>query len=573
MHQVRDVGEALVAAMSAGGIDHVFFTSGSDIVFFQEAIAKMRAAGGAAIRLVTVPHEHVSLNAALGYAAVSGKPTATAAHADAGTLHYGAAIHTAFRSGLPILITAGAPPTARSGTMRGGRDEGAHLWLQQNLDQNGIVRHYTKWDHRLEFQDNPGLVVSRALQVALSEPRGPVYLSIPREIALQTLQETSFPSAAQLGIPRPAAADSAAIRELAGKLIAAHNPLLILAESGRNPATVPALAALSEQLGLAVTDCGFRTHLNFPMTHPHYLANVALGDADVVLVIEARVPWIPGAKEPAPGAYVAVIAHDSIHADIPIYELTADLRLNADPLLAIEALRLAAATMLSDTDRQRIAERKVRLAAASALQRQASDRVAAATANATPIDPRWVSYQIGKLIGENSILLEETTPGAGLKDQLRCTRPGSFFANPGSAGGWAAGAAFGAKLAAPGRDVIAVCGDGFYMFGAPSVALWSAAHHRAPFLAVVYQNRSYSTGTVRLRQTYPDGYATRSGSEGGYFDPPIDFAREAEAAGAYGENVREPHEVGPALERGLEQTRRGRPAVIAIWLARLLQPD
>jgi len=143
----------------------------------------------------------------------------------------------------------------------------------------------------------------------------------------------------------------------------------------------------------------------------------------------------------------------------------------------------------------------------------------------------------------------------------------------GSSGGWTPGAALGAKLAAPDRDVIAVCGDGFYMFGTPAPALWAAKHHNAPFMVVVYQNRSYTTGTLAVDRKYPDSYAAKAGYPGGYFDPPIDFAKEAEAAGAYGENVRDPAEIGPALQRGLKQIRSGTPAVISVWLPRLGQKD
>ena len=102
-----NVGDVIVAAVAAGGIDHLFFTSGSEIGFFQEATAKARALGhNKPVRLVTVPHEHASLNAALGFAAVSGRPAITAAHVDCGTQHYGGAVHTAMRSNLPVVITA-----------------------------------------------------------------------------------------------------------------------------------------------------------------------------------------------------------------------------------------------------------------------------------------------------------------------------------------------------------------------------------------------------------------------------------------------------------------------------------
>jgi acetolactate synthase I/II/III large subunit len=133
----------------------------------------------------------------------------------------------------------------------------------------------------------------------------------------------------------------------------------------------------------------------------------------------------------------------------------------------------------------------------------------------------------------------------------------------------------GAKFAAPDRDIVAVSGDGFYMFGTPAPALWAAAHYKKPFLIVVYQNRSYTTGTTRLNTAYPDAFAKRQDFdyEGGYFDPPVDFAREAEAAGGYGENVRDPGEIRAALMRGREQIRRGTPAVISVWLPRILKSD
>jgi acetolactate synthase-1/2/3 large subunit len=221
----------------------------------------------------------------------------------------------------------------------------------------------------------------------------------------------------------------------------------------------------------------------------------------------------------------------------------------------------------------RAAARREAHGRAAATRAAEAERAASSVSADTPINPLWASAQVARLIDGDSILIEETTPRAGLRRFLRCRQPGCYFANPGSAGGWAPGAALGAKLAAPEKDVIAVAGDGFYMFSSAIVALWAATQLRAPFLMVVYQNRSYSTGTVRLADTYPDGYASRAGFPGGYFDPPIDFAKEAEAAGAYGENVRDPKELSAALARAVTNTRAGRPAVVAVWMKRLLGAD
>lgn len=568
-----DAGDAIVSALAQGGVDVLFFTSGSEICFFQEAIAKARAEGRPAPRLITVPHEHANLNAALGYAAVSGKAAATAVHVDAGTLHHGGAIHTAMHAALPVVITAGFPPTAYPGSSPAARNAGGHLWLQETFDQHSIVRQYVKWDRRLNQHDNAGMIVSRALQVARSEPCGPVYLSVAPEVSMLKLPATRFPTADQLGIARPPAPDPEAVREIAEHLVRARTPRVVVSGSGRNPGAVAPLVALCELLGLPVVHSKTPCYLSFPMDHPLMTADADLSGADVVLALEADVPWIPGPAAPGAGAWIAVVALDPVKQKFPTYEFTAHLRVTADPQLTIEAILAAVRRLVGPGDAPRFAERARATAEATRKRREALEAEAQAKAGERPVHPLWLGWQIGRIAGEESIVLDDTLPHNRLHELLRCRRPGSYFHTPGTTGGWAPGAAFGAKLAAPDRDVIAVTGDGFYMFATANAALWSAAHYGAPFLTVVYQNRSYGTGTLRARQFYPGGYAERSGFDGGYFDPPIDFAMEAQACGAYGENVREPAALEGALARGLAEIRKGRPAVVSVWMARHLQKD
>lgn len=569
-----EVSDAVVASMALGGVDHLFFMSGSEIAFYQEAIAKAQAHGRPAPRLVTMTHEHAGLNAALGYAAVSGKPAATACHVDAGTINYGGAVHTAWRSGLPVLMTAGGPPVAYPGSMRGARDRGGHIWMQQVYDQNGIVRQYTKWDHRLEYQDNPGLIVSRALQVAMSEPAGPVYLSLPREIASMRVEGARFPTVQQLGVTRPVAPDEGSIAEIARRLVDARNPYVVVSHSGRNPATVERLVELCELLGISVVNSIIRSYHCFPKTHPLYVGSGSLKDADAVLVLEANIPWMPGENEPPNDAYVSVVDVDPIRNRIPTFEFPANLRMNADSLRTIEALIETAQGMISSSDRSRIAERTARIGEATRTRRAELVQKAQAKAKQTPIDPLYLNYQVAEVLGDECLVMDELVGEGHVVDMfLKSTKPQSYIKNPGSSGGWGTGAALGAKLAAPSRDVVALCGDGFYQYSVPNAAIWSAAHYKAPFMTVVYTNRSYSTGTNGVTSMYPESYAAKAGFEGGYFDPPVDFAKEAEAAGAYGETVRDPAEVAPALRRGLAEIRKGNPAVIAVWLPKVQGTD
>src|SRR4029079_4740756 len=120
-----------------------------------------------------------------------------------GTINWGAALHNAWRGPYPVMMMAGTAPRGSPGSMPGGGDNSVQ-YVQEPRDQGGIVRQYTKMDHRMEHQDNPGLMVSRWLQVAMSEPRGPGYLAVPRETAMQSLPgSTRFPTRDQMGLSRP----------------------------------------------------------------------------------------------------------------------------------------------------------------------------------------------------------------------------------------------------------------------------------------------------------------------------------------------------------------------------------
>ena len=289
--------DAMVASMKLGGVDNLFFVSGSEIAFWQESVAKANEREWPAPRLITVTHEGVALNAAAGDAMVSGHPSATAVHVDVGTLNYGAAIHTAWRGSYPVLMTAGTGPRAFPGSMIGGR-EGGVQWVQEPRDQGEIVRQYTKVDHRLEHQDNPGLMISRLLQVAMSEPKGPVYLTVPRETAMLPMPgSTRFPTLNLMGVARAAWPDPADARRAAEWLIKADNPLLCLAKSGRNPESVEHIVRLAELLALPVAE-NHTDRLNFPTTHSLFGTGPASKDADALLIIESPIPFNPGPDSP-----------------------------------------------------------------------------------------------------------------------------------------------------------------------------------------------------------------------------------------------------------------------------------
>jgi acetolactate synthase-1/2/3 large subunit len=563
--------DAMMCAMKLGGIDHLYFNSGTEIGFYQESIAKAQERGWPTPRLITVPHEAAALNAAIGTAMVTGQPSSTAVHVDVGTQNYGGAIHTAIRGNFPVLIMAGAAPRGYPEAMRGGRDSDIH-WVQEPRDQGEIMRQYTKIDHRLEYQDNPGLMVSRLLQVAMSEPVGPVYLSVPREVALLPIPGlTRFPTRDELGVAEAPWPDPASARKVAQWLIEAENPCIYINRNGRNPESVEALVRLAELLAVPVMENG-SARLNFPRAHYLYGTGPQPTQADTLLIVESLTAYTPPNLPPA-DAKIARVSADPVYSQHKTVEFRADIWMTATGYTAATAIHDAATGILTKSQMDRIEERRTRLQDRKRELEAAKEASAQRAGQRRPLHPRWVGYQLGKVLNEDAIVLDDSLSNSRhVQDFHNRNKPNTLFRSGGSSGGWGSGAAFGAKMAAPNQDVVLASGDGFFMYGSPMEAMWSASHYKAPFLTVVFVNRSYSTGTTGIKRVFPDGTMIRTNNyEGGLFDPPPDFAKMAEAANCYGETVREPEEVAPALQRALEQTRNGTPALVAAYLPTLVE--
>src|SRR5438477_3403993 len=137
-------------------------------------------------------------------------------------------------------------------------------------------------DHRLEHMDNPGFMMSRLLQVAMSQPRGPVYCAVPRETAMLPIPGgvSRFPSRDQLGVNRPTSPTPEDASEIARWLVKAENPVVFTGRSGDDHAAVEELVRLAELLALPISESAGSYRLNFPMTHYCYGTGLRSKDAD-----------------------------------------------------------------------------------------------------------------------------------------------------------------------------------------------------------------------------------------------------------------------------------------------------
>jgi acetolactate synthase-1/2/3 large subunit len=567
---VASGAEAFLAqAQALGCVRYLFANTGTDHGPLIEALAKSAREDPRDIQPIVVPHELAAVSMAHGYYNVTWQPQMVLVHTLPGTANALGGIINANSSNVPLFLLAGRTPITE-GELRGGKSQNIH-WRQESRDQGSIAREFVKWDYEVRTNQNLPAMVARAYKIAMSEPRGPVYMTLPREWLCEPMEFTDVLSAADLTPASKAQADPEALERIAELLMAAAKPLIVTKYLGRNPQAVPHLIALAEALAVPVVQN--LNHVNFPTDHPLYVGNQTLKhakNADLIFFIDIDVPWEPPRRDALrPDVKIIHLERDPMFTAIPGWGFPADLPVTACSEVALPALvALARAKLagLDESEKRRIEERRKEVAAEhEALMGETAASIAGAQKQ-KPLNPIWVSKCIGDIMDERTIIFNETVTSK-LAEVIPLNRPGSHYNTP-PAGhlGWALGAAIGAKLGARDATVIAAVGDGAYMFAAPTACHFTAQKYRVPFLTIVYNNQVWNASIAAARGLYPDGVARRTNNYPGTdLSPSPRFELTAEACGAFAERVEEPEELPRALERALlAVTRDGRQALLNV---------
>ncbi len=544
---VDSVAEAYLTLLAERGVEYLFANAGTDFAPLVEAFAKAARTGAPTPKPMLATHENLALSMAHGWAIATGRVPAVMVHVSVGTANGVCGVFNAARDNVPMLFTAGRSPLTEAG-LPGARDVYIH-WAQEMFDQAGMVRELVKWDYELRNGEQLETVVDRALAVATTEPKGPVYLSLPREVLAEPLPGFAYDTPSRRVAATTPAPDANAIEEAARILAAANHPLIITASAGREPAAVAALADLAERFALPVVQHRPR-HLSLPANHPCHLgydAGPYLDDADAILVLECDVPWVPSLKAPRQQCRVVHLGVDPLFQRYPIRGFPCDLAVTAAPAAALPALTAA---LERHAEKGAIAARRQRLGTLREAQLAGWRKTRETVAGLRPIHMAWASACIADVKPEDAILVNEYTL---MPEYCGSNLPGTYFgSSPASGLGWGGGAALGAKLAAPDRLVIATLGDGSHLFGNPVAVHHAAAAHDLPVLFVIMNNSMWGAVRRATQGMYPQGEAMRSNKP-----PLIDldelpaFEQVCAAAGGYGERVEDPAALPAALGRAL----------------------
>ncbi len=559
--RVSSGAEAFLEQMRAlGVVRYLFANTGTDHGPLIEALAKTAKEDPNDIQPIVVPHELAAVSMAHGYYNVTQKPQMVLVHTLPGTANALGGIINANSSNVPLFLVAGRTPITE-GELRGGKSQNIH-WRQESRDQGNIVREFVKWDYEVRTNQNLAAVVSRAYKIAVSEPRGPVYLNLPREWLCEQLESTQIFSES-LAPATKMQADQASLEKAADMLIAAENPLIATKYLGRNPEAVAYLVELAELLSIPVVQQ--MDYVNFPTDHPLYVGYQTLKyakNADVLFFIDIDVPWEPPSRSfLRSDVKIIHLERDPLFTAVPGWGFSADLAVTGCSEIALPVLNSILKAKLSaraDMKTKLEERRKKTEAEHKAMIREVEGRIEAAK-NQKPISPVWLSKCIGDIMDDKTITINETITSR-LTESIALNRAGSLFSVP-PAGhlGWGLGAAIGTKLGAPDATVIAAEGDGAYMFSAPTACHFTAQKYRIPFLAVIYNNQAWNASINAARGLYPEGVAQRTRNFPGCdLSPSPQFELTAQACGAYAERVEEPDEVPRALQRALKVVKEER---------------
>jgi acetolactate synthase-1/2/3 large subunit len=573
----RPGADYMVDVLKSLGFEYIFANPGSSFRGLQESFVNY--GGNRNPEWITCCHEESSIAMAHGYFKIEGKPVLCMAHGTVGLQHASMAIYNAYADRVPVYLILG---NEQDIAFRRSDVE----WTHSVQDAASMVRDYTKWDDSPVTLGHFAESAVRAYKIAMTPPMEPVVI-----VAGGALQEEPMPEAdrkslkvPKLALSTPPAGDMAAVKEAAGYLVRAENPVIVAGRVARTPNGIKLLVELAETLQAPVQDRKFR--MNFPSRHPLFNSgNVA--QADLVMGLEVPDFWYAThAQTPInrmgmesrpttkPGAkLITITAVDlfsrSNYQDFGRYT-EVDLAIAADAEATLPALIEECRRLITPDRKTAIEARGKRLAAEWQKNRDRDFDQAASGWDASPISTARLSAELWNQIRhEDWSLVSDTTFVSWWPLRLwDFDKPYHYIGGHGAYGiGYGAPAAVGAALAnrKHGRISVNIQCDGDLNY-APGV-LWTAAHHKIPLLSIMHNNRAY-----HQEQMFLEDMAARAtrGIENAHVgtaikDPNINYATMAKAYGMYGAGpIENPNDLGPAIKAALEVVKKGEPALIDV---------
>lgn len=418
-------------------------------------------------------------------------------------------------------------------------------------------------------------VVNRALSFARSDPKGPVYLCGAREVMEQEIEPYTVNQEFWNPV-EPTALPPSAIKRIAEALVNAEEPLIVTGYSGRNHECPAELVKLADAIPhLRILDTG-GSDMCFPANHPAWLGlrygnHEAIRTADVILVLDCDVPWIPTQCKPKASCLIFHVDVDPLKQQMPVFYLDAVARYKADSFHTIwqvndfinsnpELKQKAASTSSS----KRESEYKSNLASIANLAKPGDDGT---------YKIHYLINRVRHFCPEDTVwCIEAVTNSTFVSDHIQATEPGSWINCGGGGLGWSGGASLGIKLAVGEKKFVCqIVGDGTFLFSVPGSVYWIAARYKIPTLTIVLNNKGWNAPRRSLLLVHPHGEGSKVSNEelNISFAPTPDYAGIAKAAAGgelFAAIADTADSLNDVLPKAVKSVLNGTPAVIDAFI-------
>ncbi|MDH4248512.1 MAG: thiamine pyrophosphate-binding protein, partial [Deltaproteobacteria bacterium] len=473
--------EALLRILQDEGVTHLFGNPGTTELPLMDALADFPQ-----MNYVLAMQESVAMAMADGYARASGRLCAVNLHVAPGLGNAIGALYNARFFGSPVLVTA-------------GQQEQGHSLTEPLLwgDLLAMAAPQCKWAVEVTRPQDLPRVVRRAAKVALTPPTGPVFLSLPGDVLLESAPMDLGASTRVDSASRPG--DAALVR-LAERLLAAKNPALIASHEVYTADALEPLAALAERLGAPVFNQATPYVAAFPTAHPLFMGELTRSQERVRRLLEPHdLLFMVGGD----GLRMSISSPvEPLPEGMPILQIgtrdwelgknyPTEQALDSDVKATLEALLPVLTARMSPALQERARKRAAAVQGANwQAQRRALLDKAATQEHAQPIRPEFLMRQIAQSLPPEGVMVEEgLTAARSLLGFLDVTHRHRFYGLASGGIGFAIAGAVGIKLALPERPLMAVIGDGSAMYSIQ--ALWTAAHLKLPIAYVILNNGGY----------------------------------------------------------------------------------
>jgi benzoylformate decarboxylase len=549
-------GKLLVEQLRAAGVRFIFncCSSGSYPIF--DALVDRPD-----LQVIQVPQEGQMVSIAQGYALASGQVAFTL-NDSVGFPNTLNNMYNAWRDRTPLVIGSQREPMK----LHGGRDA-----AQEWDDFLSPSASFTRWRWSVDDASRIPEITRRAFKIASTPPEGPVALAFPDDVLAAGNLKGTIVDRDKFILKPSVKATPALLEEAAKLLIEARSPVILVGPEVTRSQGNAEVIKLAEQLSIPVAQTE-RLFDDFPTNHPLFLGQNTIAvpaaystDFDLVLNLGARM--FPEDATIPSGAKVVHIGIDpnDIGRVIPT-----DVGIVADVKEAAADLTVAIEGMATKARLEQI--RSARIAAIKGqMEKLRADRAATARAgwDASPLSWNRIAGELSQLLEKDAIIVPEITQDYWLSYHF-VFEPGGMSKigrTTGSALGWGVGAAIGVKLANPNRQVVALQGDGGFLFGQAD-SLWTMARYEVPVIVVVFNNRSYEGPRNKILSQQGRQAQTRKDMTCYLGDPDVDFARVAAGFGVKGEVVESVDQVRAAIQRAIDSTRNGKPYLIDALVGR-----